>query len=554
MESTTLPIEANHSISLQQPSSLLPASNTFSSPDASNSQLKEAVQTALSQFDLKDILADSKKPQPKSQTKQHVKRPMNAFMVWAQAARHALSKTHPTLHNSELSKTLGNIWHQLRDDQKLPFIEEANRLKDEHKTEHPDYKYQPKRIRKMAHIKQEHITKEKTNKTRNEKKLVSNQDVNQFNFHQIAPPSPTISSDVQIEKKKKVKRCNQIRLLSSNNQISSENKKFMIGLDPKMVSANIPQSFISTGSNLKETMSSLQSSSPLNYLSEKSNDQFTRQFAVFNNTKVFHSQPTSHKLDENFSSHNLVTVNSPIHFLDSYSPSLVHLQQHQQIQNLPQEFQPQQFQMSSLAKSPSPMTSLESIVNLNQSIGQQLKNEHYTHLSKEQVLAHSLSASSYPQDFYYHYYKYYNQNNNYHNNSGGNTSNSNGCSSNSINCNNSYNGYTVINQFEPMTPQSLHSSNGTPSLYSRSTEKSNSLDNSCHFDPFTSSSSSNSSSYFSPQSSFYENLNQYASSHQIHSSNLSTNHNNMSNFSQSNNSNSTNDLVAPYSNQITFDF
>lgn len=81
--------------------------------------------------------------------KNHIKRPMNAFMVWAQAARRSLSQTHPTLHNAQLSKTLGSLWHKLSDEQKIPFINEANRLRDEHKNVHPDYKYQPKRRPKM---------------------------------------------------------------------------------------------------------------------------------------------------------------------------------------------------------------------------------------------------------------------------------------------------------------------------------------------------------------------------------------------------------------------
>lgn len=49
------------------------------------------------------------------------------------------------MHNAEISKKLGRRWKQLSEEDRKPFIEEAERLRQLHQKEYPDYKYRPRK-------------------------------------------------------------------------------------------------------------------------------------------------------------------------------------------------------------------------------------------------------------------------------------------------------------------------------------------------------------------------------------------------------------------------
>ncbi|XP_035639053.1 transcription factor SOX-30-like [Oncorhynchus keta] len=74
----------------------------------------------------------------------YIKRPMNAFMVWARIHRPALSKVNPTANNADISVQLGIEWSKLTEEEKRPYYVEARKLKDKHRQEFPGWIYQPR--------------------------------------------------------------------------------------------------------------------------------------------------------------------------------------------------------------------------------------------------------------------------------------------------------------------------------------------------------------------------------------------------------------------------
>jgi hypothetical protein len=101
-------------------------------------------------------LDHSEKPVPESTapenspevTSSHIKRPLNAFMLWSQKQRRRFAHNNPQMPQSEISKQLGAEWRCLSEPDKHPFIEEAKKLKRQHELDYPNYKFVQRRKRK----------------------------------------------------------------------------------------------------------------------------------------------------------------------------------------------------------------------------------------------------------------------------------------------------------------------------------------------------------------------------------------------------------------------
>ncbi|XP_015429475.1 PREDICTED: putative transcription factor capicua isoform X2 [Dufourea novaeangliae] len=92
----------------------------------------------------------SKEPQSPLKTKDRIRRPMNAFMIFSKRHRAVVHQRHPNQDNRTVSKILGEWWYALGPEEKQKYHNLASEVKEAHFKAHPDWKWCSKDRRKTS--------------------------------------------------------------------------------------------------------------------------------------------------------------------------------------------------------------------------------------------------------------------------------------------------------------------------------------------------------------------------------------------------------------------
>uniref|UniRef100_A0A671NK73 Protein capicua homolog n=1 Tax=Sinocyclocheilus anshuiensis TaxID=1608454 RepID=A0A671NK73_9TELE len=112
---------------------------TVSHPQTASLKKGHLVHTRRSQS--LSALPKDDKTSPGKREKDHIRRPMNAFMIFSKRHRALVHQRHPNQDNRTVSKILGEWWYALGPKEKQKYHDLAFQVKEAHFKAHPDWKW-----------------------------------------------------------------------------------------------------------------------------------------------------------------------------------------------------------------------------------------------------------------------------------------------------------------------------------------------------------------------------------------------------------------------------
>eukprot|EP00123_Amoebidium_parasiticum_P009051 comp19194_c0_seq1/m.21914 comp19194_c0_seq1/g.21914 ORF comp19194_c0_seq1/g.21914 comp19194_c0_seq1/m.21914 type:complete len:389 (-) comp19194_c0_seq1:405-1571(-) len=141
------PNQTNTQSPTVNPTVLAPVTQNTADAQTETTNVSTPVQIVVEPAAKSEDVADEKEVEHEEEDcstkdkKKTVRRPMNSFMVFARFHRAAIQKAHPHKDNKAISKILGDTWGAMGAVERQRYVDMATELAQQHKKDHPDYKF-----------------------------------------------------------------------------------------------------------------------------------------------------------------------------------------------------------------------------------------------------------------------------------------------------------------------------------------------------------------------------------------------------------------------------
>jgi len=142
-------------------SSSLHKTNKRAKLDSLNADANKLIKPELNNFSMSNSSSSSESSMPAVIKETHIRRPMNAFMIFSQRQRPLIHQQFPNCDNRAVSKMLGERWYSLSLAEKNSYHKIATQLKQDHFAANPSWRWR-NRLNKQE--KEEKAPKERKKK------------------------------------------------------------------------------------------------------------------------------------------------------------------------------------------------------------------------------------------------------------------------------------------------------------------------------------------------------------------------------------------------------